>query len=235
MLLTLARTSSDQTLGHKGLSLFLVEKPSSDEHAFEVNQDAGGKLTGKAIDTVGYRGMHSYQLFFDNFLVPHSHVIGEGQGLGQGFYFTMRGFSGGRIQTAARAIGLMKGAFDKALRYISDRKVFDRPIADYQLSQIKIAKMAMAIASGRQFTYAVGRMMDEGKGQVEASLVKLVTCKQAEAVTREAMQLHGGMGYAEETDVSRYWLDARVLSIFEGTEETLALKVVGRSLVDQAA
>jgi (2S)-methylsuccinyl-CoA dehydrogenase len=78
-------------------------------------------------------------------------------------------------------------------------------------------------------------MMDEGKGQVEASLVKLVTCKQAEAVTREAMQLHGGMGYAEETDVSRYWLDARVLSIFEGTEETLALKVVGRSLVDQAA
>ena len=235
VLLTLARTSSDQTLGHKGLSLFLVEKPSSDEHAFEVNQDAGGKLTGKAIDTVGYRGMHSYQLFFDNFLVPHSHVIGEGQGLGQGFYFTMRGFSGGRIQTAARAIGLMKGAFDKALRYISDRKVFDRPIADYQLSQIKIAKMAMAIASGRQFTYAVGRMMDEGKGQVEASLVKLVTCKQAEAVTREAMQLHGGMGYAEETDVSRYWLDARVLSIFEGTEETLALKVVGRSLVDQAA
>ena len=235
VLLTLARTSSDPSLGHKGLSLFLVEKPSTDEHAFEVNQDAGGKLTGKAIDTVGYRGMHSYQLFFDNFLVPHSHVIGEGQGLGRGFYFTMRGFSGGRIQTAARAIGLMKGAFDKALRYTNDRKVFDRPIADYQLSQIKIAKMAMAIASGRQFTYAVGRMMDEGKGQVEASLVKLVTCKQAEAVTREAMQLHGGMGYAEETDVSRYWLDARVLSIFEGTEETLALKVVGRSLVDQAA
>ena len=235
VLLTLARTSPEPSLGHKGLSLFLVEKPSTNEHAFEVNQDAGGKLMGKAIDTVGYRGMHSYQLFFDNFVVPHSHVIGEGQGLGRGFYFTMRGFSGGRIQTAARAIGLMKGAFDKALRYTNDRKVFDRPIADYQLSQIKIARMAMAIASGRQFTYAVGRMMDEGKGQVEASLVKLVTCKQAEAVTREAMQLHGGMGYAEETDVSRYWLDARVLSIFEGTEETLALKVVGRSLVDQAA
>jgi (2S)-methylsuccinyl-CoA dehydrogenase len=129
----------------------------------------------------------------------------------------------------------MKGAFDQALRYTQDRKVFNLPIAHYQLSQIKIAKMAMAIAAGRQFTYAVGRMMDEGKGQVEASLVKLVTCKQAEAVTREAMQLHGGMGYAEETDVSRYWLDARVLSIFEGTEETLALKVVGRSLVEQAA
>jgi (2S)-methylsuccinyl-CoA dehydrogenase len=235
VLLTLARTDSNPSLGHKGLSLFLVEKPSTDDHAFEVKQSSGGKLTGKAIDTVGYRGMHSYQLFFDQFLVPHTHVIGEGQGLGRGFYFTMRGFSGGRIQTAARAIGLMKGAFDKALRYAQDRKVFDRPIADYQLSQIKIAKMAMAIAAGRQFTYAVGRMMDDGRGQVEASLVKLVTCKQAEVVTREAMQLHGGMGYAEETDVSRYWLDARVLSIFEGTEETLALKVVGRSLVEQAA
>ena len=85
VLLTLARTSPDPSLGHKGLSLFLVEKPSTDDHAFEVNQDAGGKLTGKAIDTVGYRGMHSYQLFFDNFVVPHSHVIGEGQGLGGAF------------------------------------------------------------------------------------------------------------------------------------------------------
>ena len=88
---------------------------------------------------------------------------------------------------------------------------------------------------GLEFTYEVGRMMDEGRGQMEASLVKLITCKSAEWVTREAMQLHGGMGYAEETAVSRYWLDARVLSIFEGTEETLALKVVGRTLIEQAA
>ena len=95
--------------------------------------------------------------------------------------------------------------------------------------------MAMAIEAGRQFTYQVGRLMDEGKGQMEANLVKLITCKSAEWVTREAMQLHGGMGYAEETAVSRYWLDARVLSIFEGTEETLALKVVGRALIEQAA
>jgi (2S)-methylsuccinyl-CoA dehydrogenase len=179
--------------------------------------------------------MHSYQLFFDQFLVPHSHVIGESQGLGRGFYFTMRGFTGGRIQTAARACGLMQGAFEHALRYSRDRKVFGKAIGDYQLSQIKIAKMAMAIAAGQQFTYQVGRLMDEGRGQMEASLVKLITCKSAEWVTREAMQLHGGMGYAEETAVSRYWLDARVLSIFEGTEETLALKVVGRALIEQAA
>ena len=235
VLLTLARTNPDPSLGHRGLSLFLVEKPSTNEDAFTVDQPGGGKLTGQSISTVGYRGMHSYQLFFDQFLVPHSHVIGESQGLGRGFYFTMRGFTGGRIQTAARACGLMQGAFDHAVRYSRDRRVFGKPIGDYQLSQIKIAKMAMAIAAGQQFTYQVGSLMDEGRGQMEASLVKLITCKSAEWVTREAMQLHGGMGYAEETAVSRYWLDARVLSIFEGTEETLALKVVGRALIEQAA
>ncbi|MEC8820468.1 MAG: acyl-CoA dehydrogenase, partial [Pseudomonadota bacterium] len=160
--------------------------------------------------------------------------IGEGQGLGKGFYFTMRGFTGGRIQTAARACGVMQGAFDQALSYACDRKVFAEPIADFPLSKIKLVKMAMAVAAGRQFTYAVGRLMDQGKGQMQASLVKLMTCKSAEWVTRQAMQLHGGMGYAEEVAVSRYWLDARVLSIFEGTEETLALKVVGRRLVEQA-
>ena len=235
VLLTLARTNPDLSLGHRGLSLFLVEKPSTNEESFVVEQPEGGKLTGTAIPTVGYRGMHSYQLFFDQFLVPHSHVIGESQGLGRGFYFTMRGFTGGRIQTAARACGLMQGAFEHAVRYSQDRAVFGKPIGDYPLSQIKLAKMAMAIEAGRQFTYQVGRLMDEGKGQMEANLVKLITCKSAEWVTREAMQLHGGMGYAEETAVSRYWLDARVLSIFEGTEETLALKVVGRALIEQAA
>jgi (2S)-methylsuccinyl-CoA dehydrogenase len=234
VLLTLARTEPDTALGHRGLSLFLVEKPSTGHNEFEVVQSQGGELSGKAISTIGYRGMHSYQLFFKDYLVPHSHVIGEGQGLGKGFYFTMRGFTGGRIQTAARACGVMQGAFDQALSYACDRKVFAEPIADFPLSKIKLVKMAMAVAAGRQFTYAVGRLMDQGKGQMQASLVKLMTCKSAEWVTRQAMQLHGGMGYAEEVAVSRYWLDARVLSIFEGTEETLALKVVGRRLVEQA-
>ena len=161
-------------------------------------------------------------------------MIGEGQGLGRGFYFTMRGFSGGRIQTAARAIGLMKGALTKRFgipmtaRYLIDRL----PTTNCRKS--KSRKWPWPSHLGGSY---LCRGPDDGRGQRagEASLVKLVTCKQAEAVTREAMQLHGGMGYAEETDVSRYWLDARVLSIFEGTEETLALKVVGRSLVDQAA
>jgi (2S)-methylsuccinyl-CoA dehydrogenase len=95
--------------------------------------------------------------------------------------------------------------------------------------------MAMLLTSSRQFTYAVGRLMDEGKGQMEASLVKLFACKTSEWLCREAMQIHGGMGYAEESAVSRYWIDSRVLSIFEGAEETLALKVIARSLIENAA
>ncbi|MFP6805880.1 MAG: acyl-CoA dehydrogenase family protein [Pseudomonadales bacterium] len=235
VLLTLARTDPDLSLGHRGLTLFMVEKPSSDGDEIEFIQEGGGKLSGKAIATIGYRGMHSYQLFFDDFFVPESHVIGEGQGVGRGFYFTMRGFMGGRIQTAARACGLMQAAFDQSISYGIDRKVFGQPVADYQLTLIKYARMGMHLAASRQFTYAVGKLMDTGKGQVEASLVKLFACKAAEWIAREGMQIHGGMGYAEETAASRYWLDARVLSIFEGTEETLALKVVGRSLVENAA
>jgi (2S)-methylsuccinyl-CoA dehydrogenase len=234
VLLTLARTNPDVSQGHRGLTLFMCEKPSTDDHQFEFEQESGGKLTGQSISTIGYRGMHSYQLFFDDFFVPDSHVIGESQGLGRGFYFTMRGFMGGRIQTAARACGVMQAAFEAAVSYANDRKVFGKPVADYGLTQTKLARMAAYLAACRQYTYAVGRMMDQGKGQMEASLVKLLACKAAEWISRESMQIHGGMGYAEETPASRYWLDARVLSIFEGTEETLALKVVGRSLVENA-
>ena len=235
VLLTLARTNTDPTIGHKGLSLFMVEKPSTDEHEFTYEQDHGGKLSGVAIPTIGYRGMHSYQLFFDDFFVADSHVIGEEKGLGKGFYFTMRGLMGGRIQTAARACGLMQAAFEKAISYANDRKVFNQAISSYGLTRTKLALMAAKLAACRQYTYKVGRLMDQGQGQMEASLVKLLACKASEWITREAMQIHGGMGYAEETAVSRYWLDARVLSIFEGTEETLALKVVGRSLVEKAS
>ena len=235
VLLTLARTDPDPSLGHRGLTLFMVEKPAFDGEEFSFEQKGGGSLTGQAIPTVGYRGMHSFSLFFDDFFVPASHVVGEGQGIGKGFYYTMRGFMGGRIQTAARACGVMQAGFEDALKYACDRKVFGQPVADYQLTLVKIAKMAMYLAASRQFTYKVGRMMDEGDGAIDSSLVKLLTCKLSEWLTREAMQIHGGMGYAEETHASRYWLDARVLSIFEGTEETLALKVVGRNLIGQAS
>jgi len=128
----------------------------------------------------------------------------------------------------------MRAALTAAIRYAHDRRVFDQPLIDYPLTRIKIARMAARYAACRQLAYAVGRRMDEGGGRIESSLVKLLACRTAESVTRDAQQIHGGMGYAEETAVSRYFVDARVLSIFEGAEETLALKVVARGLLQAA-
>jgi (2S)-methylsuccinyl-CoA dehydrogenase len=235
VLMVLARTNPDMSAGHRGLSMFLVEKPSTGGHAFEVDQGSGGKLTGRAIATIGYRGMHSFELFFDDFFVPAANMIGDVEGEGKGFYLAMAGFAGGRIQTAARAIGVMRAAFEKAISYSKERIVFASPIAEYQLTQVKLARMAAHLLACRQITYSVANLMDQGSGDMEASAAKLFASKTAEWFTREALQIHGGMGYAEETPVSRYFVDARVLSIFEGAEETLALKVISRSLVENAA
>ena len=234
LLLVLARTNPDMTLGHRGLSMFLVEKPSSDDHHFEVSPETGGKLTGRAIATIGYRGMHSFELFFDDLYVPEQNMLGGTGGEGKGFYYAMAGFSGGRIQTAARAVGVMRAAFEKSISYSKDRVVFGKSIAQYQLTQVKLARMASLVLACRQITYEVAHLMDSGAGDMEASAAKLFAGRAAEWLTREALQIHGGMGYAEETPVSRYFADARVLSIFEGAEETLALKVIGRSLVENA-
>lgn len=234
LLLVLARTDPDRSLGHKGLSVFLVEKESFDTHEFVHEQEDGGRLAGKAIPTIGYRGMHSFDLSFEDFLVPDANLLGGEEGLGKGFYFTMSGLTGGRIQTAARATGVMRAALGEAIRHARDRKVFGAPLGDYQLTRAKLARMAARVAACRQFTYVVGGVLDAGKGSMEASLVKLFACRSAELITREAVQVHGGMGYAEETPVSRYFVDARVLSIFEGAEETLALKVVARELLHRA-
>jgi (2S)-methylsuccinyl-CoA dehydrogenase len=234
LLMLLARTDPDRSAGHRGLSLFVVEKEPAEGHAFAFAQEGGGKIEGRAIDTIGYRGMHSYEVAFDDWLVPAENLVGEDGGRGKGFYLQMEGFENGRLQTAARAVGLMQAAFDAGLAYAQERKVFGKPVFDYQLSRAKLARMAALIQAGRQFSYDVARRMAKGEGALEASMVKAYVCRAAEWVTREAMQLHGGMGYAEEFPVSRYFVDARVLSIFEGADETLCLRVIARRLTEQA-
>lgn len=231
VLMVLARTDPDPAAGHRGLTIFLADKPRFEGHAFEHTQADGGRITARAIDTLGYRGMHSFDVFFEDYFVPDDGVLGGPAGVGKGFYYQMEGFSGGRLQTAARACGVMQAALDRTLTYTSERKVFGQPVASYQLSAWKIARMGMLLQTARQFTYDCCALLDEHKGQVEASMVKLWASRIAEWVTREAMQLHGGMGYAEEYDVSRYFVDARVFSIFEGAEEVLALRVVARQVL----
>ena len=233
VLMLLARTDPDRSKGHRGLSLFVVDKERADGHGFVLTQPGGGRLEGRPIDTIGYRGMHSYELSFDTWRVPGANLVGGPAGLGRGFYLQMEGFENGRLQTAARATGVMQAAYEAATAYAADRVVFGRPVADYPLTQAKLARMAVIIQASRQYMYQVGRMMAKGEGALEASMVKAYVCRAAEWVTREALQIHGGMGYAEEYPVSRYFVDARVLSIFEGADETLALKVIARRLVEQ--
>ncbi|MGH2687168.1 MAG: acyl-CoA dehydrogenase family protein, partial [Actinomycetota bacterium] len=251
VLMLLARTDPDRSKTHRGLSLFIVPKPRGEGHGFEFTQasaaasggqasaaesgaQAGGKIEGRAIDTIGYRGMHSYEVAFDGWFVPAENQVGMEAGLGRGFYFTMEGFENGRLQTAARAVGVMQAAYEAARQYASERVVFGKPVADYQLTQAKLARMAVLINAARQSMYRVSTLMARGGGTLEASMVKAYVCRAAEWVTREAMQIHGGFGYAEEYPVSRYFVDARVLSIFEGADELLALRVIARRLVEGA-
>jgi len=235
-LMLLARTDPDYSKTHRGLSVFIVPKPRGEAHGFRFIQDGtGATMEGRPIDTIGYRGMHSYEVALDGWWVPEANLIGEDAGIGRGFYYQMEGFENGRLQTAARAVGVMQAAYEAAVDYASNRKVFGENIVEYQLTQVKLARMAILIQAGRQFAYKVAAMMANGAGQMEASMVKAYVCKAAEWVTREALQIHGGMGYAEEFSVSRLFVDARVLSIFEGADETLCLKVIARRLIDRTA
>jgi (2S)-methylsuccinyl-CoA dehydrogenase len=233
VLMLLARTDSDRSKAHKGLSLFIVPKERGDGHGFELTQSEGGRMEGRPIDTIGYRGMHSYEVALDNWYVPGENLIGGEDGMGRGFYLQMEGFENGRLQTAARALGVMQAAYEAAYDYAINRKVFGNPLVDYELTRAKLARMAVIIQASRQFAYQVARLMAKGEGTTEASMIKAYVCRAAEWVCREAMQIHGGMGYAEEFPVSRYFVDARVLSIFEGADEILALKVIARRLLEK--
>lgn len=232
LLMVLCRTAE---AGHRGLSVFVVEKPPFVGHEFEYDQPLGGVLRGRAIPTIGYRGMHTYELAFEGFRAPASALVGEDNGLNRGFYLQMEGFSMGRIQTAGRAVGVMQAAFDDALAYAKERIVFGGPIFANQLIRSKIGEIALRVNASRQLSYRAARLLDEGGGQIEASLAKLYASRMAEFVTREAMQIHGAVGYSEETDAARYFVDARVLAIFEGAEEVLSLRVIGRALLRETA
>ena len=233
LLMVLARTDPDRTAGARGLSLFVVEKPGVAGHEFAMKQPGGGRISGRAIDTIGYRGLHSFEVTFDGWRVPADSLIGGEDGAGRGFYMQMGAFAAGRLQTAARGLGVMEAAFREALRYSQERSVFGRRLFDYQLTRATLARMAAKIQASRRLTYRAAADIDSPAGQGLAAMAKALASRSAEEVTRDAMQIHGGYGYAEEYPVSRLFVDARVLSIFEGTEEILALRVIARDLLNR--
>lgn len=233
VLAVLLRTDPDLSKGAKGLSLFVVPKPSTREHAFDFSQPGGGRLVGKADATPGYRGMHSYTLNFERWFVPADHLVGEEKGIGRGFYLQMAGFAAGRLQTGGRGCGLAQAALEETAKYVVDRKQFEQPISEFQLTQYTLGKMAAQIAGARAITYAAARAFDEDERAAAplAAQAKLLACDVAVSATQAGQLMHGGWGYAEEYPISRYVVDATVLPIFEGVKPILELKVIGKAIL----
>jgi len=223
LLTIMARTNPDPAARHRGLSLLLMEKEPGDGFAPPT-------LSGEPIATVGYHGMRSYSLAFDDAFVPAANLIGGEEG--KGFYQLMGSYEEARIQTAARGVGVAQAAFESAVRYAHERTQFGKPIGDFQVIRHKIAHMAVEVEAARQLTYFAAAQKDSGKRcDYEAGMAKVFAAETAEHVAREAMQIHGGYGYSMEFDVQRYWRDARVLSIFEGTSE-IQLEIIGRRIME---
>lgn len=228
----LTRTDGDGSRGARGVSLFILEKPRFYGHDFVVTQPHGGTLRAKADATPGYRGMHSFTMHYEQFFLPADCLVGEEAGRNRGFYLQMRGFANGRLQTGGRAVGLSQAALDKTVAYVKTRRQFGQLLATYPLTQYKLGRMATRLAAARHLTYAAAQAIDQGaETGLEAAMAKLLASDVAVWLTQEGQLLHGGWGYAEETPISRYVVDAQVLPIFEGVRPILALKVIARQLL----
>ncbi len=226
-LMTVLARSIPDTNNFSGLSMFLCEKPrGTDANPFPANG-----MTGGEIEVLGYRGMKEYELGFDGFEVPAENLLGEVEG--QGFKHLMATFEGARIQTAARAIGVAQCALELGLKYSLDRTQFGRQIFDFPRTSDKLVMMAAELVGVRQLTYFSARQKDEGKRcDLEAGLAKMLAARIAWAAADNALQVHGGNGFALEYPISRVLCDARILNIFEGAGEVQAM-VIARRTIDE--
>jgi (2S)-methylsuccinyl-CoA dehydrogenase len=225
-LMTLLVRTNPAEPGYRGLSMLLAEKPrGTDAEPFPA---AG--MTGGEIEVLGYRGMKEYEIGFDGFTVPAANLLGGVEG--QGFKQLMQTFESARIQTAARAIGVAQSALELGLRYAEERVQFGKPLIAFPRVADKLAMMAVEIMIARQITYFAAREKDEGKRcDLEAGMAKLLAARVAWAAADNALQIHGGNGFALEYPVSRVLCDARILNIFEGAAEIQA-QVIARRLLE---
>jgi (2S)-methylsuccinyl-CoA dehydrogenase len=227
-LMTLLVRTNPQEPGHRGLSMLLAAKPrGTDENPFPATG-----MSGTEIEVLGYRGMKEYEIAFDGFEVPAANLLGGVEGFG--FKQLMQTFESARIQTAARAIGVAQAAMEQALSYAQQRQQFGQPIINFPRVSDKLAMMATEIMIARQLTYFAARQKDSGRRcDLEAGMAKLLAARVAWAAADNAVQIHGGNGFALEFPVSRLLCDARILSIFEGAAEIQA-QVIARRLLDNS-
>ncbi len=224
----LARTNPEEP-GYRGLSMFLAEKPrGTDEDPFPADGMSGGE-----IEVLGYRGMKEYEIAFDGFAVKGENLLGGVEG--EGFKQLMQTFEGARIQTAARALGVAQAALDLGLGYAEDREQFGKPLIEFPRVADKLALMTAELMIARQLTYYSSWQKDSGKRcDLEAGMAKLLGARVAWAAADNALQIHGGNGFALEYPVSRVLCDARILNIFEGAAEIQA-QVIARRLLESHA
>jgi alkylation response protein AidB-like acyl-CoA dehydrogenase len=218
-MMLLARTDSNPNARHRGITAFIIDKER-------------GKLpqgvTGNPIPKIGYFGWKTWELAFDGCRIPHENILG---GEGKGFYVTSQGLEVARAHTAARAIGLARGALEDAIQYAKERVQFGKAIGEFQNTRFKLAKMATEVEAARQLLYSVCRMIDTGERcDKEAAMTKLHATEMAERVTSDALQIFGGAGYTTLNAVERYWRDARLTKIFEGTSE-IQMKIISDHLL----
>ena len=225
-LMTLLVRTNPNEKGYKGLSMLLAEKPrGTDDNPFPAKG-----MTGGEIEVLGYRGMKEFEIGFDNFAVPAENLLGGEEG--KGFKQLMETFESARIQTAARALGVAQSALDLGLKYAKERIQFGKPLFAFPRVFNKIVAMAVEIHVARQITYFAAREKDEGKRcDLEAGMAKLLGARVAWAAADNALQIHGGNGFALEYPVSRVLCDARILNIFEGAAEIQA-QVIARRLLE---
>ena len=213
----LARTDKEARPLHRGISCFVVEKP------------AAGFTVAQKLDKLGYRGIDTTELVFDNVRIPTENLVGEVEG--KGFGHVMSGLEGGRINVAARAVGVATAAFDAAIKYAQQRESFGQPIAQHQAIQLKLAEMATEIEAARLLTYEAARKKDSGERvDLEAGMAKLFASEMCGRVTMEAMRIHGGYGYIKDYPLERYYRDAPLMIIGEGTNEIQKLVIARRLL-----
>jgi alkylation response protein AidB-like acyl-CoA dehydrogenase len=225
-LLARTRQPSDPRRRHEGISQFVILK--------EPGEFPPG-MTASSIRKIGYFGWKTWELHFDNFRLPADALMGrerENAGEGRAFYSTAAFLAVARVHTAARAVGLARGGLEDALAYSKKRVAFGHPIGDFQAIRFKLANMATEIEAARQLTYYAADQVDQRNTNIgkEASMAKLFASEMAERVTSEALQIHGGYGYTKDFPLERYWRDARLTKIFEGTSE-IQLRIISDNLL----
>jgi len=213
----LARTDNSADPPHRGISCFVIEKG-----------DPGFKV-GRDLDKMGYRGLDTCELIFDDFRVPAENLVGDHEG--RGFGQVMGGLETGRINVAARAVGVAQAAFEAAIRYSQQRETFGVPIAQHQAIQLKLADMATKVQAARLLTYDAAAKKDRGdRVDLESGMAKLFASEICQEVAMEAVRIHGGYGFIKDSPVERYYRDAPLMIIGEGTNEIMRL-LIARQLL----